>query len=100
MIEFADAFQFLFQFVIVSQPALHALLLIGPDADLLVSSPGVVDRENQSRVSLAAGAGLTTLLMPNRALEQRTTQNLGRRTDGVGQLIALADGVLVIHLHR
>ena len=100
MVELADTFQFLLEFVVVSQTALDPLFLLGADTDLLVPSSGVIDRKNQGRVATAASAGLATLLMPNRPLEQRASQNLAGRADKMGQLIALADRILIFHLFR
>jgi len=100
MVEFADTFQLLPEFVVVSQPPLDTLFLLGPDADLLVPASGVIDGENQGRVSAAPGAGLATLLMPNRAFEQRAAQNLAGRIDRMSQLIALACRILIFHLLR
>src|SRR5580692_10085148 len=91
VIEFANALQFVLQLVIVRQPPFHPNLLIGPETDLLVAATGVVDGKNPRRMATTLGAGSATLLMPNGALQQGTTQNLRGHADRVSQFIALAD---------
>ena|ERR1700691_2719111 len=100
VIEFANALQSVLQLVIVRQPPFNPYLLVGPKADLLVAATGVVDRKNPRRMTAALGAGSATFLMPDRALEQGTTQNLGGRANRLGQFIALANSVLLFHLYR
>jgi hypothetical protein len=91
---------FALQFVIVGQPPLRSHLLIGPEADLLVAATGVVDGKNPRRMTTTLGTGSATLLMPDRALEQGTAQNPGGHADRTSQFVALAEGFLIIHLHR
>src|SRR5437879_4383026 len=43
VIQFADPFQFHFQAVVICKPALHLRFLLGPNTDLLVPPPGIVD---------------------------------------------------------
>ncbi len=100
MVEFANTFQLVFQLVVVGQPVLYPLFLFRPNADLLVSATCVIDGKNPSRMPLAASTGLTALLMPYRALQQRPAQNLSWRLNGAGQFIASADRVLGFHLYR
>src|SRR5882724_1150641 len=100
VVEFANALQFVLQLVIVRQPPFRPHLLVGPEADLLVAATGVVDGKNPRRMAATLGAGSATLLMPDGAFQQGTTQNLRGRADRVSQFIALADGVTVFHLHR
>src|SRR6185369_14634787 len=70
VVQFADLFQFVLHVVIILQPTLDLFFLFGPDADLFVSASRIVDRKDQGRMPFAAGACLTTLLMPNRALQE------------------------------
>jgi hypothetical protein len=74
--------------------------LVGPEADLLVAATGVVDGKNPRRMAATLGTGSATLLMPDSAFQQGTTQNFIGHADRVGQFIALADGFLIFHLYR
>src|ERR1700679_1917804 len=98
MIHFANPFQLVLYLVIVGQPTLHPLPLLGPNADLLVPPSRIINGKNPRWMPLAAGTGLTALLMPDRALQQRPAQNLSRRLNGAGQFIAAADRFLQFHL--
>src|SRR6266699_2827183 len=88
VIQFADPFQFHFQAVVICKPALHLCFLLGPNTDLLVPPPGIVDGEDQCRMSLPSGTSPATALMPNRPLQQRPAQDLRRRTDRTGKFVA------------
>ena len=98
VVQFADPFQFVLHVVIILQPTLDLFFLFGPDADLFVSASRIVDRKDQGRMPFAAGACLTTLLMPNRALQEGTAHDLEGLADRSGETVALAEGLLRFHL--
>ncbi len=100
MVQFADRFQLILHVMIVRQPTLDLPLLLGPDADLLVTASGVIDREHPHRMSFPASAGLTALLMPNRAIQQGTTHDLARLPDRPRQAVASPYSRLHVHLLR
>ena len=83
LVQFTNALQFVHQPVIVRQPSFRLCLLAGPETDLLIAAPGVVDGKDPCRMTAALGAGPATLLVSDRALQQGTTQNLGRDADRV-----------------
>jgi len=100
MVQLTDCLQFFLQLVIVSQPTLDLLPLLGSNTDLFVAPAGIVDGEDQGRMAAAASTGLAAFLVPDGALEQGTANNLGRRADGPRQRVALLEGVSGFQLYR
>src|SRR5260370_33347794 len=86
VVQFADRFKLIIHVMIVRQPTLDLPLLLGPDADLLVTAAGVIDRAHPHRMSVPASAGVTALLIPKRAIQQGPTHERARRPDPHRQL--------------
>ena len=91
VIEFADLFHFLFPRLIVIQPALDHLALLGTDTELTIAASGVGDGENQHLMALSCPAAGAALAMEDVAFQQRSAQYLLRGRQGSGDLTALAD---------
>ena len=100
MIEFADLFHFALPFLIVVEPALHHLALLGPDAELPVTASGISDSQNPDYVTLAGFTARTTLAVEDGAFEQGPAQDLLRGRQSGQDLAALVDNLLLLHLYQ
>ena len=77
MVQFTDTLQLVLERMVVGQPTRHLFPFLGTNAALLVPATRVINGKHPRWVPTAAGTGLTALLMPDRALQQRAAQNLG-----------------------
>ena len=74
MTDFLDLF---LQTVIIGDPLLNGRLLFRAKTDMTNLAAGLVDSQNQDRMTLAALAFRATGLMANGPLKQRPPQQLG-----------------------
>src|SRR5580658_5985744 len=100
MIEFTDLLHLLLPFLIVIEPALHHLALLRPDTELPVPASRISDRQNPHPVSFAGFATRTTLLVEDRAFQQRPAQDLLGTWQAGHDLAAFLDNVFLLHLYQ
>src|ERR1700740_2133163 len=98
MIEFTDLFHLALPFLIVVQPALHHLPLLGSDAELLVPTSRISDGENRDLMTFAPLTTGAALAVKDGALDQRTAQNFFGQRQGGQNSAALLNSLLLIHL--
>ena len=99
MVQFADLFQFGFQFLVVLQPLLDLRFHFRADAVLLGDTAGVGDAQHPNGMAFAARTFGTTLLMANHALQERTTENLVSGREAGDQFLPLEERLFMFHLY-
>ena len=96
LIQLTDFLDLVFQAMVVLDPVFHHRFLLRAKADVPDLAPWFADRQNQHRMALATFAFRTPGFVANRALQQRSTQQLGSGEVG-GQFVASSDDVPMFH---
>ena len=100
MVEFADALQGGFQFLIIAEPLPDGGDQFGPEAELFGAAARVADGQHPDGMALAAGADGTTGAVADAAMEQGTAEDFGGGGHVSGELGAGGEDPFLIHLHK
>lgn len=99
MVQFANCFQSGFQDLVVLQPLLHLGFYFWPDAKLLGDPSGIANSQHPDGVPATLLAFGAALLMANRALKQRSAQDLGGVREALGQFVSAMKSLGSFHLY-
>src|SRR5579871_1156510 len=97
MIEFANGLDRLLQFLVIGKPAAHFLNPLAAHADLTRASAGIGHRQHEDLVAFAARAFRASRAVTDRALQQRSAQQLAGDRHFADQLVTGADRLLANH---
>jgi hypothetical protein len=97
VIDLTDRFQFGLPLLIVLEPLFDLGPHFGADAELFGDATGIADGKDPGRMAAAGGAFGATFLVPDSALKQRTTKNIGDGREVSGELQTAPQRLFVFH---
>src|SRR2546423_1761405 len=97
MVEFADALQSGFEFLIITEPLLNGGDDLRAEAKLFGAAAGVGDGQDPDGVTLALGADRATGTVADVAMEQRAAEDFSRGREMSGEFGAGLDDLLLNH---
>ena len=100
VVEFTDALQGGFEFLVIAQPLLDEGLLFLGEADLLVASAGIADGQHPDEMAFTASTDGAAGAMADAAAEQRATKDLGGGGELGSELVAGVNDCRVLHLYK
>jgi hypothetical protein len=97
VIELANRFQLGSQLSIISQPPLDLPLVFGGNRELARPSSGITHREDPDPVAFSPAALPATAAMEDPAIQQRTSQDLGRIGQFAEKLLSRFASLTFVH---
>jgi hypothetical protein len=91
LIEFTDRLQLGLQFLVIFQPLLYLVPLVGPQAELFGFASGIADGQHPNAVTFSALTLGTTAAMADGTVQQRTTNDFRHRWETLGQFFPRSD---------